>query len=122
MGYTKKMKCPNCQKEEQQHKAGKTKAGSQRYRCYACKHKYTPHPKPRGYPSELRQQALQMYVDGINLRRIARHLNLHHQTVANWVKEHAENLPIPPTPKDVETAELDEVFSFIGNKKTESTS
>jgi transposase-like protein len=116
------MKCPYCQKEEQQHRAGKTKAGSQRYRCYACQRKYTPNPKPRGYPPELRQQALQMYVDGINLRRIARHLNLHHQTVANWVKEHAENLPHPPTPKEVETAELDEVFSYIGNKKTESTS
>ena len=58
-----------------------------------------------------------MYVDANNLRRIARHLNIHHQTVANWVKDHAEILPNHPMPKDIETAELDEVFSFIGNKK-----
>jgi transposase-like protein len=116
------MKCPYCQKEGQQHKAGKTTVGSQRYRCYGCKRKYTPDPKPRGHSPELRQQALQMYVDGINLRRIARHLNIHHQTVANWVKEHSENLPNPPMPKKVETAELDELFSYVGNKKTESTS
>jgi transposase-like protein len=70
------------------------------------------------YPLELRQQAVQMFVDVMKLRRNARHLNVNHQSVANWVKQHAEYLPIPPVPEEVETAELDEVFSFIGNKKT----
>lgn len=115
------MKCPHCEKEDRQNKAGTTKAGSQRYRCMYCQRKYTPAPKPRGYPQKIRQQGIQMYVDGINFRRVARHLGVNHQTVVNWVQQHAENLPQPPTPAHVETAELDEVFSFIGNKKSGST-
>ena len=69
----------------------------------------------------MHRQALELYVDGMNIRRIARHLGVNHQTVANWVKKYAEKLPKPPVPKEVQTAELDEVFSFIGDKKNEST-
>ena len=62
-----------------------------------------------------------MYVDGINLRRIGRILGVNHQSVANWVKAHSEKLPVPPVPDQVENAELDELFTFIGDKKTKST-
>ena len=70
----------------------------------------------------LRERALEMYVDGGNLRRIARHLKVNHQTVANWVAAHAEALPKAPVPEKVNEAEMDEVFTFIGSKKTKSTS
>ena len=72
----------------------------------------------------MRQQALQMYVDGLNLRRIGRFLGVDHQTVANWVKAKAEDLPDePPVPKgQVKVSELDELYSFVGDKKTKSTS
>ena len=116
------MKCPHCERTERQNKVGRTGAGSQRYCCMFCQRKYTPHPKPRGYHQAMRQRANQMYVDGMNYRRIARHLNVSHQTVYEWVKKYSEKLPPPPQPEKVDTAELDEVFSFIGNKKTESTS
>ena len=36
------MKCPKCEQKERQYKNGKTKAGSQRYRCHNCGHSYTP--------------------------------------------------------------------------------
>ena len=87
-----------------------------------CDRKYTPEPKRKGYPDEIRKQALQMYVDGINLRRIGRHLGLHHRTVSLWVKAYAEKISKPPLPEHVTTAELDELFSFVGDKKTGSTS
>jgi transposase-like protein len=60
-------------------------------------------------------------VDGMNLRRIGRYLGVHHQSVANWVKAHAEKLPAAPVPETVENAEMDELFTFIGHKKTGST-
>ena len=63
-----------------------------------------------------------MYVDGLNLRRIARHLKIHHRTVSLWVKDHAETLPPAPVPEEVHTAELDELYTFVGDKKTKSTS
>jgi transposase-like protein len=86
-----------------------------------CQRKYTPEPKQPGYPASLRKRAVEMYVDGGNFRRIARHLKVNHQTVANWVAEHAEALPAAPVPEKVKDAEMDELFTFIGTKKTRST-
>ncbi len=115
------MKCPYCQATTRQNKAGKTDAGSQRYRCMHCQRKYTPEPKPQGYPASQRQQAVEMYVDGLNLRKIARHLKVHHRTVALWVADRAETLPRAPVPQEVKEAEMDELYTFIGDKKTKST-
>ena len=112
------MKCPGCQSSKKQYRNGKTKVGSQRYRCYVCQRSYTPQKKRHGYGAEVRRKAIQHYVDGTNLRRIGRQLGVHHQTVANWVKEYAEKLPDAPVPQQVKTAELDEIFTFIGEKKT----
>ena len=47
----------------------------------------------------------------------AGHLGIHHQTVANRVKGYAEKLPDALIPERVTTAELDELFTFIGEKK-----
>jgi len=87
-----------------------------------CQRKYTPVPKAQGYPESLRKQAKEMYVDGGNFRRIARHLKVHHRTVALWITEHANSLPTAPVPEEVKEAEMDELFAFIGDKKTSSTS
>ena len=116
------MKCPNCGNEGKKHKIGKTKAGSQRYRCYVCHASYTPEKKAAGYSQAIRRKAIQLYVDGMNLRRIGRQLGINPQTVANWVKRYAEKLPVAPVPAKVQKAEMDELFTFIGNKKTGFTS
>jgi hypothetical protein len=63
-----------------------------------------------------------MYIDGAGLRRTGRQLGIQHQTVANWAKNEAEQLPEAPVPPVVKTAEFDEIFTYIGDKKTESTS
>jgi transposase-like protein len=86
-----------------------------------CNRKYTPEPKQQGYPESMRQRAAEMYVDGMNLRKIARHLKVAPQTVALWVTDRAEALPQAPMPNQVQEAEMDEIFTFIGDKKTEST-
>ena len=115
-------RCPTCQEEKRQNRAGTTVAGSQRYECMHCGGKYTPEPKARGYEPELRRKAVQLYVDGMNLRRIARHLGVHHRTVSLWVNEYSEGITAVPVPNEVKTAELDELFTFIGDKKTKSIS
>lgn len=115
-------RCPKCQRTDRQNRAGKTNAGSQRYRCMYCQIKYTPEPKEWVYDEQTRQKAIEMYVDGMNLRRIARHLGTHHRTISLWVKAKAASLPKAPVPEEVKDAEMDELFTFIGDKKTESTS
>ena len=86
-----------------------------------CHHKYTPEPKAQGYPESMRRRAAEMYVDGGNLRRIARHLKVAPRTVALWVSHVAAALPNAPMPEEVKEAEMDELFTFIGDKKTGST-
>ena len=113
--------CPNCRETTRQVKAGKTEVGSQRYKCQRCKVRYTPIQKERGYSEELRLQAIRLYVDGMNYRRIARHLNIHHTSVINWVKAFAAQLPDAPLPEELHTIELDELFTFIETKKNAST-
>jgi hypothetical protein len=58
----------------------------------------------------------------MNLRRIGRHLGIDHKTVSAWVKAHSAQLPPAPMPSDINNAELDELFTFVGKKKTSSTS
>ena len=99
-----------------------TDAGSQCYKCQECHHRYTPEPKPRGISDEVRLKAVRMYVDGGNVRRIARHLGVSHQSVANWVNAFAAQLPDAPVPESVDTVELDELYTLIKLKNVASTS
>ncbi|MBA3825795.1 MAG: IS1 family transposase [Ktedonobacterales bacterium] len=118
------MKCTQCGQTEGQVKVGHNTSGTQRYGCRGCGHKYTPVPKHHGYDEDIRQQALRLYIDGINLRRIGRILGVSRQSVANWVKGAAQAVPaLPPTPQAaIRVAELDELYTFVGTKKIASTS
>ncbi len=91
-------------------------------KCQRCCHRYTPEPHERGYGDDVRQQALRFYVDGMNVRKIARHLGIHHKTVSLWVKAHAASLPAAPVPDETIVIEADELYTFSGDKKTKSTS
>lgn len=114
--------CPYCQATTKQHKNGRTEAGSQRYKCQHCGRRYSPEAKTNGYDEGLRQQAVKLYADGMNFRRIARQLGINHQTVINWVNAYSDQLPAqPPRPDEVGVVELDELFTFIGKKKTSAT-
>jgi len=114
-------KCPKCGEQTRQIKDGYNRSRSQRLRCQHCGKRYTPSPKEQGYSRETRKKAIRMYVDGINFRRIGRLLNVHHQSVINWVNAYAEELPDAPVPEQADDVEMDELYSFIGSKKTEST-
>lgn len=129
MGYNIPMlTCPTCGETAKQHRAGTNTSGTARRECRHCGRTYTPAPKAASYDQALRRAALQMYVDGANFRRIARHLSVHHQSVINWVNAAAAAIPAPPTPHErqgeqsVETQELDELFTFVGEKKRRPTS
>ena len=112
--------CPHCQRTDNQVKNGKTLAGSQLYKCKVCQRKYTPEPKTNGYSPPTRQQAIRLVLDGNSQRQSARHTGVSHGTVANWFKQYADELPDDlPTPElPVAVAEQDELFTFIGEKKT----
>jgi len=113
--------CPQCGCTTQQHKIGQTRAGSQRYRCYSCRYRYTPTPKHHGYPEEVRRRAVQMHLDGLNFRHIGRLLGVHHTSVMNWVNAYTEVAADAPASEQAETVENDALFTSRGSEKTDST-
>ena len=67
-------------------------------------------------------QAIRMYLDGMNLRRVGRQLGVNHQSVANWVNSYVAQLPEPSQPGQVDVVEMDELHTFVEKKKTKRTS
>jgi transposase-like protein len=115
----KHLPCPSCDRDEFGIKSGLNRTGSQRSRCQACRRYFTPEPKPEGYAMTLRQQALQLYLEGTSLRAIGRLLGVHHQSVSNWVRQAAATLPATVTDQTpVTTIELDELYTYVQRKKT----
>lgn len=87
------IKCPYCQSERRQVKAGFNSCGTQLYRCQVCKRRYSPHPKDPGYPQEVRQMAIELYMDGHSFRSVGRLLEVNYQTVINWVDDFISSFP-----------------------------
>ena len=141
--------CPHCGCIEKQVKNGYSVSGIARFKCQSCSRTYATQSKPRGYDPKVRLQAVKMYVDGINFRRIGRLLGVHHQSVINWVRRYATGVnsyhqkltqQIPNFPQEntaasalktqpnnertqsrsLEVIEGDELFTFVTQKKTES--
>jgi transposase-like protein len=101
-------------------KAGFNHSGSQRYKCGECKRAYTPEAKAKGYSQETRMLALRMYVEGNSQRAIARILKISPQSVSNWINAYEAKLPSAPRPQKPKVAELDELYTFVKQKKTKS--
>jgi transposase-like protein len=118
--------CPHCQDTSRQVKAGFTHKGSQRFQCQLCRRQYTPEPLPLGYDDKTKEMALKLYLEGNGFRRIGRLLSVNHQSVVNWVNAfhrqlRAKKLALP-VPGSVSTLEMDELFTFIGTKKSQHSS
>lgn len=101
-------------------KAGFNHSGSQRYKCGECKRAYTPEAKEKGYSQETRMLALRMYVEGSSQRSIARILKISPQSVSNWINAYVSQLPSAPMSQKPKVAELDELYTFLKQKKTKS--
>jgi transposase-like protein len=111
--------CPGCETNEQQIKTGRNRSGTQRMLCRGCGRTYTIEPKPRGYAEEVREKAVRMYVEGNNFRRIGRLLGVNYQSVVNWVNAYQTKIQnAVDLPKETKTIEIDELWSFVGEKKT----
>jgi transposase-like protein len=115
--------CLHCGSVECQVKSGRTRRGSQRYLCRLCNRHYTPSPLPLGYSEATRREAVLLYLEGTNLHRIGRLLEVSPQSAANWVNAYRANLPaVSPAPDATQTLETDELFTFFNSKKRQLTS
>ena len=94
--------CPHCGNAPHQVKAG-LHGGNQRYKCTHCRRRYTPEPKPRGYPEDLRRQALTLHTEGRSVREIGLQLGINPQSIYFWLRHQAEQKPNIPQASFTET-------------------
>ncbi len=109
------LNCPSC-KCELKTKDGIVK-GKQRYRCKGCDFRYTVEDKSEA-KNLLKRSALELYLEGLGFRSIGRILRVSHVSVYNWIRSFGEIVDSLRSTKPPEIAEIDELHSYIGNKKT----
>lgn len=83
------MQCPWCNSNHV-NKNGRKK-GKQNYRCIDCKKQFIDSYDRRGYPQEIKQECLNMYVSGMRFREIEKVKGIHHTTISNWVSQAKED-------------------------------
>jgi transposase-like protein len=114
--HNENMKCPICQSEHI------SKNGFRRdmhyYICNHCRKQFPAYHHPQGYPETVKRNCLTMYLNGLGFRAIERVTGVNHNTVINWVKQAADDLPDTPEVQKIPTvAQLDELQTFVQRKK-----
>ena len=110
------MDCPKCSSNVY-CKSGFSK-GRQRYKCKECQYYYTVKMRSGTGNTEIRRQALELYLEGLGFRSIGRILGFSNVSVLNWIRTFGKNLDELKSRKQVKVVEIDEMHSYVGNKKT----
>jgi transposase len=64
--------------------------GRQRYKCKSCHYRYTVNQ--RGFGSDIKRQAIVLYLQGLDFRSIGRILHCSHVIVHNWIKSYGKGI------------------------------
>ena len=116
------MRCPRCE-SDRIVKNGRRK-NKQNYLCRNCDRHINTYDH-RGYSQEIKKHCLTLYCNGMGFRGIERSTGVCHNTVINWVKQAASQIPdenyeTPQRTCTHVTAQLDELQTLVGSKKTKS--
>ena len=111
------MKCPECNSTHIRKNG--IRKGKQNHICVDCRRQFIDaYSPPRGYSETVKRECLEMYVNGMGFRGIERVKGVHHTTLITWVRAVGECLPDTYAPDKIpEVGELDELETFIGQKK-----
>jgi transposase-like protein len=111
------MNCPKCNCSERV-KSGKIK-DRQRYKCKTCGCNYTVALKSTAKPISQKKQALHLYLEGLGFRSIGRILGVSNVSVLNWIRDFGKKVQaLNAESQQIEIVEVDEMHSYIGQKKT----
>ena len=109
------MDCPRCNSST--HKKNGIVDGRQRYKCHDCGYNYSVELKSTASPTSVKRQALQLYLEGLGFRSIGRFLGVSHVSVQKWIKKFGRELEDLKSEKEISIVEMDEMHTYIGNKK-----
>jgi transposase-like protein len=115
------MICPQCQSGDLRRSG--LKQGAQRYRCKACGRYMTD--KPPRFSPELKAQAVDMYLNNVGIRKIARFVGASPAGVLRWIrKEHARlqaRMSRSDQPRNAavpDIIEMDEIYTFVQKNRS----
>ena len=102
--------------------------GKQRWKCKKC-HKTTRENDARyKYSMEKRLKCLKLYLEGMGIKAIERLEGVPNPLIIYWIKHYAKILKakldateFPKKLSQIEILEMDELYSFIKKRETEST-
>ncbi len=109
------MNCPKC--TSCNHKKNGRVDGRQRYKCNACGYNYSVEIKSTASSTSVKRQALQLYLEGLGFRSIGRFFGVSHVSVQKWIKKFGQDLEDLKSENEISIVELDEMHTYIGNKK-----
>ena len=109
------MNCPRC-KCSDCIKNGKV-GGRQRYKCSDCGYNYSVELKLTASSASVKRQALKLYLEGLGFRSIGRFLGVSHVSVQKWIKKFGQEIEDLKSENEISIVELDEMHTYIGNKK-----
>ena len=110
------MNCPKCSSDNY-IKSGKIN-GTQRYGCKSCNRHYTVAMKSTAKPASMKKFALQLYLEGLGFRSIGRLLDVSNVAILKWIKHFGKEVSELRSGSKIEIVEIDEMHTYIGNKKT----
>jgi transposase len=114
---TERISCKKCGSTEAV-KSGKIN-GNQRYRCKNCGCQFQPN-KTKGRPESTKRLAILLYLCGLSMRTISKIVKTDVHAVYRWIRKFAEDNYEKPEPKSESVVvELDEMWHYIQNKKTD---
>ncbi len=90
----------------------------QRYLCKSCGYTFTVECKSTAFPAAIKQQALEMYLEGMGFRAIARQLKVSHVSVYRWIQAFGQQAAPLQSEQTIDIVEMDELHTYIGKKKT----
>ena len=111
--------CPRCKSEERK-KDGIVRE-KQRYKCKECNYRYTVEKREaKESTQEIRKLALKLYLEGLGFRSIGRIIGFSHVSVYYWIRDFGKKIIELEEKKEehISVIEIDEMHTYIGNKKT----
>ena len=110
------MNCPRCSSVN--HCKDGIVKDRQRYKCKDCCYHYTVERKSNVKSVDTRRIAFEMYLEGLGFRSVGRILKISYGTVYQWIKRWGYNMELPKRNEAIEVVELDEMHTYVGQKKT----
>jgi transposase-like protein len=108
------MRCHKCQSERIVKNGSKYK-GIPYYKCKDCGTQFN---RNHGKKGKLKAMAVALYCTGLSLRTIGALLGYSDVAILNWVREFARENYHKPIPKGDIILELDEMWHYLDQKKT----